>query len=91
MKSPSFHARKYMNACYHMRVLGYTLTCCISNTITMTIDLASLPHSERTHLLRGSCLCHDHVPPRVSEECAQHEMIWLPPPNGGVRGVQCTS
>jgi len=37
MKSPSFYA--YLNACYHMRVLGYKLTCCISNTITMTIEV----------------------------------------------------
>ena len=29
----------YLQACYHTRVLGYKLACCISNTITMTIEV----------------------------------------------------
>jgi len=33
-----FSRIKYFNECHHMRVLVYKLTCCISNTITMTIE-----------------------------------------------------
>jgi len=29
----------YLYACYHTKVLGYKPTCCISNTITMTIEV----------------------------------------------------
>jgi hypothetical protein len=29
----------YLHACYHTRVLGYKLACCISNTFTMTIEV----------------------------------------------------
>ena len=29
----------YLHACYLTRVLGYKLTYCISNTITMTIEV----------------------------------------------------